>query len=483
MANYQNVAPSASIYGGKSSLFAFLAAGTGLMVGLDIGVISGTLDLLEKYFNATIFELELIVSGMMVGAAIGALMAGRTSMKFGRKRVLIVSALIYVIGCLFCASAWSVGSLVIARVILGIAVGAAAFTGPLYISEIAEPERRGRLIALAEIFITTGVLLAFLSNTLLQPFGSWRLMLGIVSVPGLVFLAFAWVLPETPRWLALQGREAEALKTLILLRSHLAVARRELIEINQSIITRASGFGLFRQNANFRRAVYLGIALQFAQQLTGLNIVMYYSPKILDIIGFDETARLWGTTAVGLVNVLAASIAMWLVERAGRRPLLLFGFAGMCMTLIGLGLLLAFGITTPMAKTAALISVLGFVMFFALSAGPVVWVLCSEIQPLQGRDFGVAASTFTNWAANTAVGATFLSLLVWLGASQTFIVYGVLNAAFILFTLKFVPETKGATLEHIERRLFDGVPLRDLGGRDDPVRESVNQVGPTSEAR
>lgn len=458
------VAPSS----GKSTLYGLVAAGTGLMIGLDIGVIAGTLDLVKKHFNASIIEEQWIVSGMMVGAAIGALVAGRASMRLGRKRTLVTSAVLYVLGCLFCAFAWSVSALILARIALGVAVGIAAFTGPLYISETAEPERRGSLIAVLEIFLTGGILVAFISDTLLQPSGDWRLMLGIVSIPGLIFLVFSWMLPETPRWLALKGRKEDALRTLILLRGDPERARVELSEIEETTKARSSGFALFRTNSNFRRAVFLGVALQIVQQLSGINIVMYYAPKIFGIIGFDETARLWGMTGVGLINVLTASLAMWLVEKAGRRPLLLIGFAGMCVTLVGLGLILAFGITTPAAKATSLVCVLGFVMFFALSAGPVVWVLCSEIQPLQGRDFGVAASTFTNWAANTAVGATFLSLLVWLGAPETLLIYGVLNATFIFFTLKFVPETKGVSLEHMEGRLMQGHRLRDIGVLSEP---------------
>lgn len=449
---------------GKMMLAAILAAVAGLMFGLDIGVISGALGFIAREFHASDTAQEWIVSSMMLGAALGALAAGRLSYSLGRKKALVFSAALFVVGALCCVLAHSVAVLIIARAILGLAIGIASFVAPLYISEVADDQRRGGLISVYQLMITIGILLAFISDALFSYSGSWRWMLGIVAVPGAVFLAGSLFLPESPRWLMLRGRDREALETLSTLRPSQKEAASEINDISQGLQQKQRGFSLFLENPNFRRSVMLGIGLQIVQQLTGINVVMYYAPRIFEVAGFGQDGQMWGTAIVGLVNMLATFIAISFVDRWGRRPMLIAGFAIMAVGMGALAILLSLGQeSSTMMHYLSVAVLLLFITGFAFSAGPLIWVLCAEVQPLQGRDFGIACSTFTNWIANMGVGATFLTLLGTLGASHTFWLYAALNAVFILVTLAFVPETRGVSLESLEHKLNQGIRLRDIG--------------------
>lgn len=440
-----------------------MAALAGLMFGLDIGVISGALDLIGREFGANDTAKEWIVSSMMFGAAVGALAAGVLSFRLGRKISLILGAVLFVIGSLFCAAAWSVESLIIARIVLGLAIGIATFTAPLYISEIAPPEKRGSMISTYQLMITIGILAAFISDTLFAYIGAWRWMLGIVAVPGVLFLLGVMRLPNSPRWLLMRGKGQEARAVLTQLRGSKQRVDAEYNEIEEQLRRPQVGWSLFRENSNFRRSVFLGIVLQVVQQFTGMNVVMYYAPRIFEAAGFHGHMQLWGTAIVGLVNVLATFIAIGFVDRWGRRPVLITGFIVMFIGMGVLGFMLNLGHLTVAMQLFAVVMLLVFITGFAMSAGPLIWVLCSEVQPTKGRDFGIAASTLTNWVANFIVGITFLSMLNGFGSGITFGIYAALNLIFVFFTIFFVPETKGVTLEHIEANLMAGKPLRNIG--------------------
>ncbi|AFW00259.1 D-galactose transporter GalP [Gluconobacter oxydans] len=449
---------------GKSVLTAILAAVAGLMFGLDLGVISGALKFIGQEFNVTDFGKECIVSAMMVGAALGAVSGGRLSFLFGRKRLLLSSAFLFVLGSLLCALATSVTFLIIGRMVLGVSVGIASFTAPLYISEIAHQHYRGSLISVYQLMITVGIFVAFISDALLAYSGSWRWMLGIVAIPGVVFLLGVLLLPDSPRWLVMRGRKDEAFTVLHELRGHEGEARSEIADIEEQLAQIEGGYGLFKANANFRRSVFLGILLQTMQQFTGIIVVMYYAPRIFEVAGFGDNAAMWGTAIVGLVNVLSTFIAIGFVDKWGRRPMLIAGFIIMTIGMFTVGTLLYFGTgDSELARYGAVTMLLAFIVGFAFSAGPLVWILCSEVQPIKGRDFGIACSTFTNWVTNMIVGLTFLTLLNTIGNAQTFWMYAAFNAFFIYLTLKFVPETRGVTLEQIERNLMAGKPLNRIG--------------------
>jgi SP family galactose:H+ symporter-like MFS transporter len=440
-----------------------LAALAGLMFGLDIGVISGATQFIQKEFQISDHMIEWIVSSMMLGAAIGALGAGWMSATLGRKRSLILGGVLFVTGSLLSGAAWSPETLVAARIILGLAIGVATFTAPLYLAEVAEEHIRGAMISLYQLMITIGILVAFLSDTAFSYSGNWRWMLGIIAIPGILFLLGLFLLPDSPRWLMMRGRKREATDVLQKLRGDAGHVAREVADIEEQLKTPQRGWHLFLENRNFRRSVGLGVLLQVMQQFTGMNVVMYYAPRIFQDMGYATSVQMWFTAVVGLTNVLATFIAIGLVDRWGRKPILYTGFSVMAVGLGLVGTMMHLGIATHGEQIFTVAMLLTFIVGFAMSAGPLIWALCSEVQPLKGRDFGIGCSTFTNWVANMIVGATFLTLLNGIGNAATFWLYATLNLVFLAITFVLIPETKNVTLEQIERNLMAGLPLREIG--------------------
>ena len=447
----------------------FLAALAGLLFGLDMGVIAGALPFLATEFALNSQQQEIVVSIMMFGAALGAPGSGPMSSRFGRKMSLLLSAVLFVVGSVGCAIAPNLEVLIISRFILGLAVGVASFTAPLYLSEIAPERIRGSMISLYQLMITIGILAAFLSDTAFSAGGHWRWMLGIITFPAIILFIGVVTLPESPRWLAMKGRSELASKVLMRLRNSDDETRVELEQIRESLQMKQRGWQLFRHNPHFRRSTCLGVLLQFMQQFTGMTIIMYYAPKIFEIAGFATTSeQMWCTVIAGLTNVLATFIAIALVDRWGRKPMLKLGFGVMAICMGTLGYMFHTGISNPTEQYTAVIVLLIFITGFAMSAGPLIWVLCSEIQPLAGRDFGVTCSTMANWMANMIIGATFLTLIDTVGNAGTFWLYAGLNLFCIVLTLWLVPETKNISLERIEKNLMNGVALRHIGKSSQP---------------
>ncbi|MEG2113470.1 MAG: sugar porter family MFS transporter [Hafnia sp.] len=448
----------------RTLLICFLAALAGLLFGLDMGVIAGALPFLAKEFALSSHQQEMVVSIMMLGAALGALCSGPLCTRIGRKKTLLIGSVLFVVGSIGCALAPDLSTLVISRFLLGAAVGVASFVAPLYLSEIAPEHIRGSMISLYQLMITIGILAAFLSDTALSASGNWRWMLGIITIPALILFFGVLTLPESPRWLMMKDKHALAEKVLLLLRSTREEAHSELEAIRESVQVRQRGWQLFRANSHFRRSTYLGVLLQFMQQFTGMTVIMYYAPKIFAIAGFASTEQqMWGTVIAGLTNVLATFIAIGLVDRWGRKPILKLGFSVMAICMASMGYMFFVGITSATEQYTAVTLLLIFIVGFAMSAGPLIWVLCSEIQPLAGRDFGVTCSTMANWIANMIIGATFLTLIDTIGSAGTFWLYAGLNVVCIVLTLLFVPETKNISLENIEKNLMTGLPLRSIG--------------------
>jgi len=451
----------------------FTAALAGLLFGLDIGVISGAQQFIQKEFQLQDWTVESIVSALLWGAVFGTLVSGFLSSHFGRRKTILISALVFIVGSLLCAFANSADILIVARFLLGIAVGVASFTAPLYLSEISPQTVRGSMISMYQLMITIGIVIAFASDAWLASYatidgvtgGHWRIMLGIVALPAAVMFVGVLFLPESPRWLFMKGRKMDALGVFSHMRLEAAEIAVEVREIEESLRVKQSGFSMFFQNSNFRRAIMLGMGLQTIQQLTGINVVMYYAPHIFKIAGFaNTTEQMWGTVIVGVTNVLATFIAIALVDRLGRKPIMYAGFVVMGLAMLSVGYIFKSNIEAhPDLGYPAIFALLMFIVGFAMSAGPIIWILCSEIYPNSGRDLGVTFSTSTNWFVNAIVGQTFLTLLNTLGNGNTFLMYGGLNALFIIFFLMYVPETKGVSLEKIEANLLSGLPLRKIG--------------------
>ncbi len=450
-----------------------IAALAGLLFGLDVGVISGAQSFIEKEFGVSDQLMELIVSSLLWGATFGALISSFFSRRFGRRKTILFSAVIFIVGSIACAIAHNAESLIAYRFFLGIAVGLASFTAPLYLSEISPQNVRGGMISMYQLMITIGIVAAFLSNTWFASYadiggvvgGHWRWMLGVIAIPAAVMFLGVFFLPESPRWLCLNNLRERAVTVLKGLHLSDAEIASEIAEIEDSLKVKSKGWQLFLENPNFRRAIFLGISLQIIQQLTGINVIMYYAPRIFEIAGFgDVTQQMWGTVIVGMTNVLATFIAIAFVDKIGRKPIMYAGFVTMGLAMVTVGIIFNVGVEGHQELAyPAIAALLVFIIGFAMSAGPIIWILCSEIYPLAGRDFGVMCSTGTNWIVNAIVGGTFLTLLGTLGSGNTFLLYGGLNVIFIIVFLLFVPETKGISLERIEKNLLSGLPLKKIG--------------------
>lgn len=449
------------------------AALAGLLFGLDVGVISGAQRFIKDDFHVNDWTIETIVSALLWGAVFGTLISGFLSSKFGRRKTILISALIFGFGSICCAISPEENILIASRFVLGIAVGVASFTAPLYLSEISPQSVRGAMISMYQLMITIGIVLAFLSDAWLASYatfdgvtgGHWRIMLGIIAIPAMIMFLGVLFLPESPRWLFLKGRKADAIAVFQHMQLEVGEVDMEVREIEESLKVKQGGFSMLLSNRNLQRAVLLGIGLQTVQQLTGINVVMYYAPHIFNIAGFTTTEQqMWGTVVVGLTNVLATFIAIAFVDKLGRKPIMYAGFVVMGLAMATVGAFFNNDIDHhPEYGYPAIFALLMFIVGFAMSAGPIIWILCSEIFPNSARDLGVTFSTSSNWFVNAIVGQTFLTLLNTLGNGNTFLLYGGLNILFIIFFILFVPETKGVSLEKIESNLLSGLPLRKIG--------------------
>ena len=428
---------------------ASFAALGGLLFGYDTGVISGALIFIKREFGLTTTAEEIVVSGVLLGATLGAIVGGKAADLFGRRRVLLVTAAIFGIGALASAVAPSPTILIVSRVVLGLAIGLASTNVPVYLSEVAPPHARGWVVSLFQLAVTVGIVVAYLTDYAFAGIEGWRWMLGLAVAPALVFGTGMFFLPETPRWLIRGGHHEVAHRVLVRIRE-LPDVNIEIEEIKASLAQQAeSGHWTDLLRRQVRPALFVGLGLAVFQQITGINTVIYYAPKILQTAGFNSASgAILATVGVGVVNVAMTIIAMFLVDRAGRRPLLLVGIAGMIITLGVLGL--SFRHPSGQLAWIAVICLMGYVASFAISLGPIFWLLIAEIYPLKIRGLAEGTAATFNWASNLIVSLTFLTLVEKLGASSTFLLYAVASVASWFFAYCFVPETKGRSLEQIE---------------------------------
>jgi sugar porter (SP) family MFS transporter len=450
----------------NSSGFVYVAAAIsalgGMLFGYDTGVISGAILFISKDFSLTQLQVEVVVSCVLIGALIGAMTGGVLADRFGRRRVIIATATLFVSGAIVTALSPTFTLLIAGRIIVGAAIGVASFTTPLYISEVSPVKIRGRLVSINQVALTSGIVISYLVDYALVDIQGWRWMFGLAAVPAAILAVGMFWLPESPRWLVSRNLIDSARTVLERIRRTKDVGT-ELEDIQSSLAVQSGGWrDLFTPLV--RPALIVGVGLAILQQITGINTVIYYAPMIFEFTGAKSaSASILATIGVGIVNVAMTFVALFLVDRVGRRPLLLIGLTGM---IIGLGVLgLAFQLSQLSGSLGwiAEISLMLYVGAFAIGLGPVFWLLISEIYPLKIRGVAMSVATSANWGANLFVALTFLTLIQATGKSSTFWLYGLVGIAAWLFTWFYVPETKGRSLEDIESHWKAGKHPRAMG--------------------
>jgi SP family galactose:H+ symporter-like MFS transporter len=435
---------------------------SGMLFGYDTGVISGAILFIKEDFSLLPFMQELVVSAVLIGAIIGAFIGGSLADRYGRRNMIILAAIIFAGGAVGTSLTQDIIVLIVGRIIVGIAIGMASFIAPLYISEMSPPKIRGSLVSFNQLFITIGIVLSYLVDYAFTPINGWRYMLGLAAIPALILLIAMIFMPKSPRWLVNNGTIDKARSTLIEIRRTNNI-NDELNEISTSLEKQKGGRKeLF--SPLIKPALIVGVSLAIFQQVTGINTVIYYAPTIFEFAGFQSAAAaIFATLLVGIVNVIFTLVAIFLLDRVGRRKLLLLGLTGMSGMLIMLGIVFFLPNLLNQLGTLAVIGLIAYVAFFAIGLGPVFWLLISEIYPLKVRGLAMSVVTEANWGSNLIIALTFLTLIQLLGRSGTFWCYAIVGILALIFTYSYVPETKGRTLEQIEEHWRGGKHPRELG--------------------
>ena len=435
---------------------AFLAGLGGLLFGYDTGVIGGAQLFIQKDFHLSSLSDEVLVACVLVGAILGSLIAGALVARIGRRHTIGVSAMLFIAGSIAAAASPNASFLDGARIVVGIAIGIVSVAAPLYVAEVAPAARRGSLVAMYQLAITIGIFAAYLVDEAFAHDEAWRIMFGLGVLPAILLVVGLRGLPESPRWLVDRDRRDDALAVLGQMDPSRPAAE-SLAEIDDA---RAGENGRgWRELAatTARRALVIAVGLALVQQLTGINTIIYYAPRIFRDAGLgSDSAAIWASITVSIVNVASTFIAIRFVDRVGRKPLLTLGLIGMIGALLALTLAFAigtsgsgFGITSAITVGALWV----YVGFFAFSLGPIVWIVISEIFPAPVRGPGNAVATMAGWIGNLVVSLTFLSLIDALGESATFGLYAAVGIGSVLFIRSRVPETKGRSLEEIQVEL------------------------------
>jgi SP family galactose:H+ symporter-like MFS transporter len=446
-------------------VIAGVAALGGLSFGFNTGVISGALLSIRRQFELSSMSQGWVVSAVLLGCIFGAALGGKLADRFGRKNLILACAGVFFVGSFATAAAHSIEALIWGRVVIGVAIGAASFAVPLYISEISPPRVRGALVSLNQLMLSSGIVLSYLVDDLFTGFeNGWRYMFLMGIGPALLLGVGMLFLPETPRFLMGRGRESAAREVMERLQGTSDV-EDDLAAIRKSAANKSAGGWSALAQPWLRPALLIGVGIMFVQQATGINTVVYYGPTIFQMAGFDsDVAAISATLGVGVANVLFTLVAIRLVDRWGRKPLLSMSLVGIVASLVVLGSAFYLQDTLgPALRWVAVGSVLVYRASFALSLGPVAWLLISEIYPLEVRGLAMSLATLSNWVFNFFIALTFLSIIELLGEPATFWLYAVVGVCGWFFCRYWVPETKGASLEVIEANLKSGRRPRDLG--------------------
>ncbi len=435
-------------------LVSIIAAVGGLLFGYDTAVIAGAIGFLQTKFELSAAMKGWAASSAIYGCVFGAMFAGYLSDRFGRKKMLMLTAFLFAVSAIGSAIPNNLTQFVMARFVGGLGVGAASMLSPLYISEIAPAKIRGTLVTLYQLAIVVGINLIYFINLGITGMGDeawnintgWRYMLGSEAIPAGIFLAMMFFVPESPRWLAKQGKEEEALQVLNKVNGEVQ-GRLVLNEIKETLHLEKGTFSeLFKPG--LRMAMMIGLMLAIFSQITGINAIMYYAPDIFKSVGFGTESAFLQTAIIGTVNTVFTFVAILLIDRVGRRKLLLWGVAGMVISLLGIGMAFYFDLTSG---PWLLVFILGFIASFASSMGPIPWVMMSEIFPNKNRGVAMSVATLMLWVSVILVTQLFPIMLENIGGAYTFWLFMINGIILYFFLLSKVPETKGKSLEEIEK--------------------------------
>ena len=449
-------------------VIAAIAATGGLLFGFDTGVISGAKPFFREYWTLEDKQIEWITTAGLIGAIFGALVSGRITDILGRKKVILAAAVIFAIGALWTGWAGSPDSLLAGRIFIGIAIGVSSYTVPMYIAEIAPTKQRGALVSSFQLLITVGIFVSYLSDrgfaseTNLE---SWRPMFFVGVIPAGILLIGMLFLPETPRYLIGKGKEKkgreilEKLEEPELIDSTIEAMKKEIKLADESGKSWREIFSPW-----LRTALFIGIGIMFIQQFVGINTVIYYCPEIFEKAGFEsKVAQIGASVSVGVVNVFFTIISMMVIDRIGRRKLYFIGLSGIIFSLVALAL--SFALRDSLGesiKWLAIGFVLLYIVFFAISLGPLGWLIISEIYPLKVRGIGMSIGALSNWLFNAVVTFTFLTLIRILSPTGAFLLYAGVGVIGLIWGYYFIPETKGITLEAIENHWRERRKPREL---------------------
>ena len=452
-------------------VIAIIAATGGLLFGFDTGVISGAIPFFQKDFGIDNGMVEQITSAGLLGAILGALFCGKLTDRLGRRKVILASAVIFAVGAVWSGIAADAWNLVLARLFLGVAIGVSSFAVPLYIAEISPTKVRGTLVSMFQLMVTIGVLVSYLSDLYFadeSDMTCWRPMFYVGVIPACILLIGMFFMPETPRWLMSQGRHDESIRILNRIEgeAQAKISFRQMQEEIKRSEAEKSGWRELLQPW-LRTPLIICIGIMFFQQFVGINTVIYYSPKIFLMAGFDGTvAAIWASVGVGLVNVIFTVVSVYFVDRLGRRKLYFIGLSGIVVSLLLLGLCFVYvNQLGDSVKWVAILLIFCYVAFFAISIGPLGWLIISEIFPLQLRGLGASLGSLSVWLFNSIVSFTFFKIVKALtipgkeiltegedlgNPAGAFWFYGGIAFLALIWGYFYVPETKGVSLEQIE---------------------------------
>jgi len=430
----------------------FIAGLGGILYGYDMGIIAAALIFVRQSFALTTRVQELVVSIVLVGAMLGAIVGGSIADRIGRRATLLWGATLFILGSILAPLSPNALTLIAARALLGLAIGFTSVTAPVFISELAPPQSRGRLISLYQFALTLGIALADLVGYWLAEQQAWRLMFGLGAAPAVLFLLLVLTLPESPRFLFAQNR-IPAAQSVLLSYTNEAGAQILLEDIRTAVEAKVDKRWSTLWSPAARGALLIAVGFTVLQQVTGINTIIYYGPQIFALAGITSNKNaILATLIIAITNMLATIVAFLLVDRIGRKPLLYLGVGGMTVSLFLLAIAFHTAAVGPSLGFIATICLVLYIACFALSMGPIAWILVAEVFPLQVRARGVAAATLGSGASNFLVSLTFLSLIKAAGNAVTFTIYGLFCIVTLIFVRFIVPETKGRSLETISTK-------------------------------